>query len=69
MSAAAVVSGEDQPLGPCSFVDSGFLGGSGILQSVPAQVAWQVHVASLLHTCRDQTVKHNFHISHLFLLT
>lgn len=68
MSGAAVVSGEDRPLGPCSLVDSGSLGGSGILQSVPAQVASQVHVASLLHTCTDQTEKHNFHILHLFKL-
>lgn len=46
-----VVKGEDRPLGPCSLEDSGSLGGSGMLQSVPAQVASQVHVASLLHTC------------------
>lgn len=26
-----------------------------MLQSVPAQVVSQVHVASLLHTCTDQT--------------
>lgn len=27
-----------------------------MLQSVPAQVVSQVHVASLLHTCTDQTM-------------
>lgn len=68
MSGEAVARGEDQPLGPCSFVDSGSLGGSGILQSVPAQVALQVHEASLLHTYTDQTEKHSIHTLDLFLL-
>lgn len=50
-----VVRGGNRPLGPSSLVASGCLGGSGMLQSVPAQVVSQVHVASLLHTCADQT--------------
>lgn len=48
----------NRPFGPCSLVASGSLGGSGMLQSVPAQVASQVHVASLLHTCTDQIKIH-----------
>ena len=47
--------GGNRPLGPSSGGVSGSLGGSGMLQSVPAQVVSQVHVASLLHTCTDQT--------------
>lgn len=47
--------GENRPLGPSSGVASGSLGGSGMLQSVPAQEVLQVHVASLLHTCTDMT--------------
>lgn len=54
MSAAVVLRAEDRPFGPWSLLDTGSLGGSGMLQSVPAQVASQVHVASLLHTCTDE---------------
>lgn len=45
----------NRPLGSSSGATSGSLGGSGMLQSVPAQVVSQVHVASLLHTCTQQT--------------
>lgn len=47
----------NRPLGSSSGVTSGSLGGSGMLQSVPAQVVSQVHVASLLHTCAQQTYR------------
>lgn len=46
--------GGNRPLGPSSGEVSGSLGGSGMLQSVPAQVVSQVQVASLLHTCTDE---------------
>lgn len=39
-----------EPLGPSSSTVGGSFGGSCMLQSVPAQVESQVHVASLLHT-------------------
>lgn len=39
-----------EPLGPGSSMTGGTFGGSCMLQSVPAQVASQVQVASLLHT-------------------
>lgn len=39
-----------EPLGPSSSTAGGSFGGSCMLQSVPAQVESQVHVASLLHT-------------------
>lgn len=45
---------ENRPLGPSSRVASGSLGGSGMLQSVPAHVASQVHAASLLHTYTNE---------------
>lgn len=45
----------NRPLGSSIGGSSGSLGGSGMLQSVPAQVVSHVHVASLLHTCTDQT--------------
>lgn len=41
---------DHEPLGPGSSMIGGSFGGSCMLQSVPAQVASQVQVASLLHT-------------------
>lgn len=47
--------GRNRPLVSSVVVISVSLGGSGMLQSVPAHVASHVHVASLLHTCLEQT--------------
>ena len=44
----------DEPLGPSSSLGGASLGGSGMLQSVPAQVVSQVHVPSLLHTWQGE---------------
>lgn len=44
----------NQPLGPSSSVGAGSFGGSGMLQSVPAQVVSQLHVPSLLQTCAEK---------------
>lgn len=68
MSAAVVVRAEDRPFGPGSLLESRSLGGSGMLQSVPAQVASQVQEASLLHTCTFQTeIKMHFFNSCIFV--
>lgn len=69
MSAAVVVRAEDRPFGPGSLLESRSLGGSGMLQSVPAQVSSQVQEASLLHTCKFQTEIKKKNLILAFLLT